>query len=107
MPQEATAKSIFNTVEDTKKVIIIIFSITGQIAQKMNIQAQTMNQTIQTTQTNKKTQTKNFSHTFKKEDTFEIVKSTTPIIISSENNASNNELSREILIIDEGQPNNK
>ena len=107
MPQEATAKSIFNTVEDTKKVIIIIFSITGQIAQKMNIQAQTMNQTIQTTQTNKKTQTKNFPHTFKKEDTFEIVKSTTPIIISSENNASNNELTRENLIIDEGQPNNK
>ena len=67
LPQEITAKSIFNTIEDTKKVIIIIiiiiFSIFGQIIQKMNIQAQTMNQKIQTTQTNQKTQTTNFPYT--------------------------------------------
>ena len=65
LPQEATAKSILNTVKDTKKVIII-FSVIGQIVQKMNlqtIQTQTMNQTIQATQTNQKTQTTNFPYT--------------------------------------------
>ena len=46
-------------------------------------------------------------HTLKKEDTFQIVKSTTPIIINSQNNASNNELTGENLVIDEGKPNNK
>ena len=45
-------------------------------------------------------------HTIKKEDTFQTVNST-PIIINSENNATNNELTGENLITDKEQPNSK
>ena len=44
--------------------------------------------------------------TIKKEDTFQTVNST-PIIINSENNATNNELTGENLITDKEQPNSK
>ena len=72
MPQEATVNKILNTFENTKKVIIMLFSkmarygkiglIVQRIVQKINIQTQTLNQTIQTTQTNQKIQTTNFPY---------------------------------------------
>ena len=70
MPQEANVKNILNTFKNTKKLIIMLFSkmarhgkigqIVQRIAQKINIQIQTLNQTIQTTQTNQKIQATNF-----------------------------------------------
>ena len=64
-------KEYFNTFENTKKVIMLFSKMArygkiGQtvqrIVQKINIQTQMLNQTIQNTQTNQKIQTTNFPY---------------------------------------------